>query len=158
MKLQKDLREFIELLSSSEVDFIIIGGHAVAFHGHPRFTGDIDFLVRSTPENAERIIVALKAFGFGEIGLSSEDFTRHGSVVQLGRPPNRIDLLTSISGVDFEEAWEGRVAGELDGLAVFFLGFDALLKNKQASGRDKDLADVKKLQAISMKTKRTEEG
>ena len=158
MKLQKDLREFIELLISSGVDFIIIGGHAVAFHGHPRFTGDIDFLVRSTPDNAERIIAALKAFGFGEVGLSSQDFTRPGSVVQLGRPPNRIDLLTSISGVDFEEAWEGKIAGELDGLTVFFLGLDALLKNKQASGRDKDLADLKKLQTVAMKTKRTEKG
>jgi predicted nucleotidyltransferase len=153
VKLQKDLREFIELLSSGGVDFIIIGGHAVAFHGHPRYTGDIDFLVRSTPENAERIIAVLKAFGFGELSLSVQDFTRSGSVVQLGRPPNRIDLLTSVSGVDFEEAWESKIAGELDGLAVFFLGLEALLKNKQASGRDKDLADVKKLQAIAMKTK-----
>jgi len=158
VKLQRDLKEFIELLISSGVDFIIIGGHAVAFHGHPRFTGDIDFLVRSTPENAERIIATLKVFGFGEVGLSFQDFTRPGSVVQLGRPPNRIDLLTSISGVDFEEAWEGKVAGEIDGLAVFFLGLDALLKNKQASGRDKDLADVKKLQAVAMKAKRTELG
>lgn len=158
MKLQKDLREFIELLISRGVDFIIIGGHAVAFHGHPRFTGDIDFLVRSTPENAERIMATLKAFGFGEVDLSSQDFIRPGSVVQLGRPPNRIDLLTSISGVDFEEAWEGRIAGYLDGLAVFFLGLDALLKNKQASGRDKDLADVKKLQAVAMETKRMKKG
>jgi hypothetical protein len=79
------LKEFIELLISSGVDFIIIGGHAVAFHGHPRFTGDIDFLVRSTPENAERIIATLKVFGFGEVGLSIQDFTRPGSVVQLGR-------------------------------------------------------------------------
>lgn len=155
MKLQKDLREFIELLSSSGVDFIIIGGHAVAFHGHPRYTGDIDLLVRSTPENAERIIASLRAFGFGEVGLSSQDFIRPGSVVQLGRPPNRIDLLTSVSGVDFEEAWEGKVAGELDGLEVFFLGLDALLKNKQASGRDKDLSDIRKLQAIARKIERT---
>ncbi|MFO0760570.1 MAG: nucleotidyltransferase [Byssovorax sp.] len=152
MKLQQDLREFVALLSSSGVDFIIVGGHAVAFHGHPRFTGDIDFLVRSTPENAERIVAALDAFGFGGVGLSPRDFTRLGFVVQLGRPPNRIDLLTSISGVDFEEAWAGRIAGEIDGLAVFFLGLDALLKNKRASGRDKDLADVRTLQAITAKS------
>jgi hypothetical protein len=152
VKLQQDLREFVELLSSSGVEFIVVGGHAVAFHGYPRFTGDIDFWVRSTPENAERVIAALRAFGFGDVGLSVGDFTRHGSVVQLGRPPNRIDLLTSLSGVDFEEAWESKIAAALDGLPVFFLSLDILLRNKRASGRDKDLVDLKKLQAINDKT------
>ncbi len=158
MKLQQDLREFIELLNSLKVEYIVVGGHAVAFHGHPRFTGDIDFLVRSTRENAERLLETLRAFGFGDLALSVDDFTRPNAVVQLGRPPNRIDLLTSISGVDFDEAWAGKLRGEIDGLPVVFLGLEALLKNKQASGRDKDLGDVKKLQAIAAKTKKIEPG
>lgn len=154
MKLGKDLREFIELLNSRKVDYIVVGGHAVAFHGHPRFTGDIDFLVRCSPENAQRLLEALVEFGFSERRLSPEDLTRPNTVVQLGYPPNRIDLLTSISGVEFEEAWQGRVSGELDGLSVFFLGLHELLINKQGSGRDKDLADISKLLAIQRKTKK----
>jgi len=153
VKLDRNLREFIELLNSQKVDFIVVGGHAVAFHGHPRFTGDIDFLLRPSHENAGRLIAAVKEFGFAEVSLSAEDFMRPDIVVQLGYPPNRIDLLTSISGVDFEEAWVTRAAGELDGLPVFFLGLNALLKNKQASGRDKDRADVSKLLAVDEKTK-----
>ena len=143
MTLQRDLREFIGLLNSLGVEYLIVGGHAVAYHGHPRFTGDIDFLVRPSTENARRVVAVLDAFGFAGLGLTEGDFVRRGSVVQLGRPPNRIDLLTLISGVDFDAAWIGSVAGELDGLPVRFIGFDNLLKNKQAAGRDQDLADVK---------------
>ena len=154
MTLQRDLREFVELLNSLGVEYLIVGGHAVAYHGHPRFTGDIDFLVRPSAENADRVVAALDAFGFANLGLTQSDFMRRGSVVQLGRPPNRIDLLTLISGVDFEEAWAASVAGELDGLPVRFIGFDNLLKNKQAAGRDQDLADVKKLRAIAAKRER----
>jgi hypothetical protein len=99
------LREFIELLTSHGCEFLVVGGHAVAFHGHPRFTGDIDFLIRSTSENESRVLAALRDFGFGQLELRVEDLTKPESVVQLGRPPNRIDLLTSISGVEFERAW-----------------------------------------------------
>ena len=151
MKLSKDLREFIELLNSRKVDYIVVGGHAVAFHGHPRFTGDIDFLLRPSRKNAERLIGAVKEFGFSELPLSPADFSKPNTVVQLGNPPNRVDLLTSISGVDFDEAWDSRLGGELDGLPVYFLGWDALLKNKHAAGRDKDLADVSKLSAVRAK-------
>ena len=97
-KLQTDLREFIELLNSHGVDFLVVGGHAVAFHGHPRFTGDIDLFVRATPENAQRVMDALQDFGFGGIGVVSEDFLEPNRVVQLGRPPARIDLMTSTHG------------------------------------------------------------
>src|SRR5205807_2390716 len=149
-----DLREFIELLNSRRVDYIVVGAHAVAFHGHPRFTGDIDFFVRPSPENAVRLIESIKEFGFSNLQLSPDDFRRPNTVVQLGYPPNRIDLLTSISGVDYEEAWSTKATGELDGLRVFFLGLDALLKNKLASGRDQDLVDVNKLSAVKSKMKR----
>lgn len=152
MKLQKDLKEFIELLNSQKVDYIVIGGHAVAFHGHPRFTGDIDFVVRPTRGNAGCLLRVLRAFGFSELTLSEDDFLRPDTVIQLGRSPNRIDLVTSISGVEFAEAWDGRTSGELGGLPVHFLGLEALLKNKRATGRDKDLVDIKKLVAIAART------
>lgn len=154
MTLQRDLREFIGLLNSLGVEYLVVGGHAVAYHGHPRFTGDIDFLVRPSAENARRIVAVLDRFGFADLGLTEDDFVRRGSIVQLGRPPNRIDLLTSISGVDFEDAWIASVAGTLDALAVRFIGLDNLLKNKQAAGRDQDLADVKKLKAIAARRER----
>ena len=147
MKLQKDLREFIELLNSRGIDYLIVGGHAVAFHGYPRYTGDIDFLVRPNAENGARIVEALRAFGFGELSLTPADFLRPESIVQLGRPPNRIDLLTSISGVSFDEAWSSRASAELDGVPVLFLSRENLIKNKQASGRPKDLADAATLLA-----------
>jgi len=149
VKLQQDLREFVELLNSHEVEFLVVGGHAVAFHGHPRFTGDIDFLIRPSVENATRVLRALRAFGFGDLPLTVVDFVKPGNVVQLGRPPNRIDLLTSVSGLDFEDAWSSRVQSELDGLPVCFLGWQSLIDNKQASGRPKDLADVAKLKAVA---------
>lgn len=95
-KLQTDLREFIALFNSRKVEYLVVGGHAVAFHGHPRFTGDIDFFIRATPDNAERVLQALADFGFGGIGLSGDDLVAPGQVVQLGRPPNRIDILTSL--------------------------------------------------------------
>lgn len=147
MKLQTDLREFIELLNSRKVEYLVVGGHAVAFHGYPRFTGDIDLFVRPTPDNAERVLAALVAFGFGNVGLDVASLTQPDKVIQLGRPPNRIDLLTSISGVSFEQAWKERVAASLDGIPVHFIGKDSLLTNKRASGRVKDLADVDVLAA-----------
>jgi len=149
--LAKDLKEFIELLNARKVDFVIVGGHAVAFHGHPRYTGDLDFFVRPDETNARKILDAVTAFGFAALEISLEDLLRPNMVVQLGRVPNRIDLLTSISGVDFETAWTGKVAGHLGGVPVFFVGFDALVTNKEASGRDQDLADVRKLRAIRAK-------
>ena len=151
MKLQHDLREFVGLLNSLEVEYVVVGGHAVAYHGHPRFTGDIDLYLRPTHENALRVLEVLRRFGFSGLSVSPDDFIRPDSVVQLGRPPNRIDLLTSISGVEFEEAWAGAAPGELDGLSVKFLGLDALLKNKRASGRSQDIADVARLEAIVAK-------
>jgi hypothetical protein len=145
MKLSKDLREFIALLNSTGVNYLIVGGHAVAFHGYPRFTGDIDFFVERSLENAERIERVLGQFGFAGLGLTAQDFVQPEIVVQLGRPPNRIDLLTSIDGVRFEDAWPRRTAGDLDGLSVFFIGKLDLLANKRASGRPQDAADLSHL-------------
>ncbi len=120
----------------------------MAFHGYPRFTGDLDFLVRPTRENAARVLESLSAFGFHDLEISIDELVRPDIVVQLGRVPNRADLLTSITGVSFDEAWDGRVSGVLDGLPVSFLGLDALLRNKEATGRDQDVADARKLRAM----------
>jgi hypothetical protein len=141
-------------LNSHGVEFVVVGAHAVAFHGHPRFTGDLDLLVRPAPENAERVMATLRAFGFPSPGLSAADFLRPDSVVQLGVAPNRIDLLTSITAVGFDEAWAGRAAGALGGLPVSFLGYDALLKNKLATGRSRDAEDVVRLKAIRSRERR----
>ena len=149
--MQSDLSEFVGLLNAHRVDFVVVGGHAVAFHGHPRFTGDVDFFLRPTPENAKRVLDVLRAFGFGSLEVSVSDLTTHERVIQLGRPPNRIDLLTSISGVSFADAWDSRVEGKLGDHAVNFIGRDALLLNKAASGREKDKADIAKLGAIASK-------
>jgi hypothetical protein len=126
----------------------LVGAYALAFHGVPRATGDIDVFVRATPANAERTWRALKAFGapLAAAGVKPQDFATPGIVYQIGLPPRRIDILTDISGVSFDEAWESRAIGDLDGLAVPFLGRATLLTNKRASGRLKDLADVERLE------------
>ena len=147
-KLQTDLREFIVLLNSHKVEYLLVGGHAVAFHGHPRFTGDIDFLVRTTPENAARVLSVLNDFGFADLAITANDLIEPGRVLQLGHAPNRIDLLTSISGVDFDTAWAARIQAQLDDQPVTLLSREHLLQNKRASGRQKDLADVAKLLAV----------
>jgi hypothetical protein len=146
MAVPKDLREFIESLNSHGVEYLIVGAHALAFHGFPRYTGDLDVLLRPTPENAERVEQVLIAFSFASLGLRAEDFLHVGRVVQLGMVPNRIDLLTSLTGVTFEEAWDRRVLGNLDGLPVAFLSRETLIKNKRATGRMQDSADVEKLE------------
>lgn len=145
MKLQKDLREFIELLNSRAVEYVVVGAHALAFHGHPRFTGDIDLLVRMTPENTRRVGDVLREFGFTDLAADDGLLSEEGVVVQLGVSPNRIDLMTSITGVSFDEAWADSAHGTLDGIAVRFLGRESLLRNKRATGRLKDLADAEEL-------------
>ena len=148
VKLTKDSREFIESLHSNGVDYLIVGGHAVAFHGYPRFTGDLDIWVRADPENAERLARVFAAFGFAETAALTAIFSEPGSMLQLGLPPNRIDVLSRISGIEFAEAWVGRITANLDGLSVTLIGAEELLRNKRASGRPKDLADVDEITKI----------
>ena len=145
MKLHKDSREFIALLNSHRVDYVIVGAFALAFHGRPRHTGDPDILVRSSSENAARIEKALEAFVFGSAGLAAADFLVPNQMVQLGRPPHRIDLLTSLSGVEFAEIWESRIESDCDGLPVAFIGLDPFVKNKRATNRAQDRADLEAL-------------
>ncbi len=148
MKLNSDLREFIELLISHKVEFIIVGAHALAWHGLPRYTKDIDFFIHSNPTNANALIQALIAFGFGSLGLSSETFLKPDQVIQLGREPHRIDLLTGLTGVSWEESWSSAAKGDMDGIPVHYLGRETYIKNKLASGRPQDLADASRLREI----------
>lgn len=146
MKLQKDLREFVALLVSRGVDFVVIGGHAVAFHGYPRLTDDIDLLLRPTRENAQRVLDAIAEFGFGSIELTVDDFVAPDQVIQLGRIPNRVDLLTHVYGVTIDEIWQTRVEADLDGLRVMMIGKAELIRTKRATGRTQDIADAEKLE------------
>jgi|SRR5437773_169330 len=146
MRLSNDLREFLELLNSRGVDYVIVGAHSLAFHGLPRYTGDLDILVRAAPENAAKLVDLLNQFGFAHSGFRESDFTKPNQVIQLGRAPNRIDLLTSISGVSSDEAFGTRISAELDGIPVFIIGKDVLIQNKRAVGRPQDLADLETLE------------
>lgn len=147
MPLPKDWRAFIESLNSSGVEYLVVGAVALAHHGVPRYTGDLDIFIRSSPENAERLESALRGFGFTALGLKAADFVDSYRVIQLGVAPNRIDLLTGITGVSFNEAWPERVEVELEGVRVNFIGRQALIQNKKASGRPQDLADLEALGA-----------
>lgn len=146
--LDADLRELLALFNTHRVEFLVVGGHAVAFHGYPRFTEDLDLYVRPVADNATRILTALDAFGFGELGLVRDDFIADDRVIQLGRAPNRIDLLTRLWGVDFQDAWSRRVAGTLDEIPVSMLSREDLIRNKRATARPQDLADAAALEAL----------
>src|ERR1035438_3786374 len=130
MPLSRDLREFIECLNSNEVEYLVVGALAVSWHGFPRYSADIDFMIRPSKANAERALRAIAQFGFGSLGISTADLTVPGKVIQLGFEPNRIDLMTSITGVSFDAAWDDRSPGLLDGLPVNFIGRSSLLRNK----------------------------
>src|SRR6266550_4213831 len=147
MRLSNDLREFLELLNSRGIEYVIVGAHSLAFHGRPRYTGDLDILVRATPENAAKLIDLLNHLGFADAGFKESDFTRPEQLIQLGRAPNRIDLLTSITGVTTDEALAGKVPAELDGIAVFILSKDTLIRNNRAAGRPQDIADLDMLES-----------
>jgi len=145
MPLSKDLREFVELLNANKVEYVVVGAFAVAFYGVPRYTADLDLLLRPTIENGRSVLRALDKFGFGNLGLTVDDFSTADKVIQLGVTPNRIDLLTSISGLTFDEAWSSREQGDLDGIAVAFIGKSALILNKETTGRARDLGDAEEL-------------
>jgi predicted nucleotidyltransferase len=143
--LNQDFREFVELLNSNRVKYLIVGGYAVAFHGHPRYTKDLDVWLELSEENAERVVQALRDFGFGSLNFTKEDFLLTGQVVQLGYPPSRIDLINSPDGVDFAECFASRIEIEIEGLKISIIDLENLKKNKKASGRLQDLADLEKL-------------
>jgi hypothetical protein len=147
MQLDADFSEFVALLAAHDVRYMIVGGYALAAHGLPRATGDLDAWIWSQPGNAKRLLAALDEFGFGGIGISESDLTSDDCVIQLGYPPYRIDLLTRIEGVDFDDAWDRHIELVLDGVVVPCIGRDDLIVNKRAVGRPQDVADVQRLTA-----------
>jgi hypothetical protein len=147
--LNQDFLDVLAALADVGAEFLVVGAHALAAHGIPRATGDLDIWVRPSRDNAGRVVAGLTAFGapLASHGVSEEDFGRPGTVYQIGLPPRRIDIRTQISGVEFIEAWGSRITVMIDGRQIGFLGREALLANKRAAGRDKDLLDVKLLEA-----------
>ena len=143
--LDKDFREFVELLNSASVEYLIVGGYALAAHGHPRYTGDLDIWIRAAKDNIDKVLAALAKFGFGSLGLKREDFLSPGAIIQLGYPPSRIDLLTSIDGVEFDSSYARKVMMNISGIDLPIIGLDEFRANKRASGRAKDLADLESL-------------
>jgi hypothetical protein len=150
-EVNEDFVDMLMALTGRQVEFLIVGAYALAAHGFPRATGDIDIFVAPTAENARRVHEALLEFGapVGAHGVSAKDFETKGTVYQIGLPPRRIDLLTSISGVEYEEATTHAIHGHVGPCAVRFIGKAALIKNKSSTGRTKDLADVEQLAALA---------
>ena len=143
--INQDFKEFIELLNRNNVRYLVVGGYALAFHGFPRYTKDIDLWVWVNQENAKNLVKTLEDFGFSSLDIKEEDFLSPGYVVQLGQPPGRIDLLTSVTGLDFEQCYETRVQAVIQGLEIDFLDLQSFKKNKKAVGRYQDLADLENL-------------
>ena len=144
--LNQDFKEFVESLNENDVRYLIVGGYAVAAHGRPRYTKDLDVWIEASQKNAERLILALEQFGFGSLGLKATDFLIPEQIVQLGYPPNRIDILTTLEGVDFEPCYASRVSLEIENVVVHFIDLENLKRNKRSVGRLQDLADLENLQ------------
>ncbi|MCD6116946.1 hypothetical protein J7K93_08020 [bacterium] len=144
--LSKDFKEFIELLNENNVRYLVVGGYAVAFHGHPRYTKDLDVWIELSTNNANKIVDALKEFGFGSLDLKPDDFLESDQIIQLGYPPNRIDILTTLKDLKFEDCYQAKVEVEIQGLHIDFIDIESLKKNKRSTGRPQDLADAENLE------------
>ena len=145
MRVEKDFEDFIELLNNYEVEYLIVGAYALALYAEPRNTGDIDIFINATEANVNNLLKALDKFGFDGFGLTKRDFLTKNNVIQLGVSPVRIDILTSISGVDFEESYKNKFSNEFGNTYAYFISKSDLIKNKKASSRKKDLADLESL-------------
>lgn len=143
--MNQDFVDLLQAFADHDVRFLVVGAYALAAHGRPRATGDLDVWVETTTENARRVMQALVAFGAPLDQISVDDFSRAGIVFQMGLPPRRIDVLTELTGLAFADAWPGRLRAPLGPLEVDFLGREAFIENKRATGRAKDLADVEAL-------------
>ncbi len=143
--LNQDFKEFIQSFNAEGVRYLVLGGYAVAFHGHPHYTKDLDVWIEASLDNASKIVSALDAFGFGSLKLKPQDFLAPDQFIQLGRAPCRIDIMTSAPGIVFGDCYERRVEAEVDGVTLPFLALDDLKRNKRAVGRHQDLADLERL-------------
>lgn len=145
IELPRDFKEFLKLLNAKNAEYLLIGGYAVGYHGYPRATNDIDVWVAVKPENAKRIVAALQEFGFDASGLSTAMFLQENQIIRLGVPPMRIEILTGISGVTFDECYAQRISDVIDGIPVNIIDLQNLKLNKKTSGRHKDLDDLENL-------------
>ena len=143
--LSRDFREFIESLNANSVRYLVVGGYAVALHGYPRYTKDLDVWIEPTVQNAQNVLSALTAFGFGSLEISTGDFLEENTIIQLGYQPNRIDLMTTLTGLTFEACYPKRVQVEIQGVLINFIDIKNLKINKKATGRPQDLADFENL-------------
>ncbi|MCB0779969.1 MAG: hypothetical protein KDC03_10630 [Flavobacteriales bacterium] len=141
----KDFSEFVALLKEHGAEYLIVGGYAVGVHGYPRYTGDLDIWLNPTRANAERVLTALRDFGFGGMAIGIEDLMKENNVVQLGHPPLRIDLLMAIDGVSFDACYANRKEVDYGGLRMNFISYHDLVKNKRATGRHRDLDDLENM-------------
>jgi len=148
MRLEKDFEDLFESFNTHEVRYCVVGSFAMAFHGKPRYTKDVDLLVDCTPENAKRIVDALDEFGFASLGLREGDLLERGSIIQLGREPVRVDLILSIEGLDFDEIWSRRCTASYGKGDVPFMGIGDLIEAKKLAGRKQDEADLELLREI----------
>ena len=148
MTLDKDFEDFVFLLNKYDVNYMIIGGYALAFHGRPRHTGDLDIWIDISEENAQKMFGVINEFGLASLGLQADDFLQKGIITQIGYPPLRIDILNEIDGVEFNEAYQNKLIIDIDGLPISYISLDDLIKNKQVSGRQRDLSDVSELNKL----------
>jgi hypothetical protein len=154
MTLAKDFEDFVRLLNKHEIEYMVVGGYALAFHGKPRHTGDLDIWINISDKNASRMLKVLNDFGMSSMGLKKNDFLKPGYMTQIGYPPLRIDILNSIDGVEFDDAVKQMNRIEIEtGLPLNYIGLNDFIKNKQASGRIQDLADIQEIKTLSDKGK-----
>lgn len=150
----RDFRDFIALLNAKRVRYVVVGGYAVAYHGHPRTTGDLDVFIELSRKNATLMLAVFQAFGFETAGTAPEFFMDKGQVVRLGREPLKVEILNDISGVSFPACWQNRVAARFGELRVNFIDLESLLANKRATGRPKDQIDVAELTRVKRRRKK----
>ncbi|PWN05114.1 nucleotidyltransferase [Rhodohalobacter mucosus] len=143
--LSNEFKEFARLLNDQKVEYLLVGGYAVVLYGYVRYTGDIDFWINPTKKNAAKVVEVLNDFGFGSLDLGVEDFTKEDQIIQLGYPPNRIDIITSVTGLTFSDSYSNRNSFTIEGVAIQTISLEDLKKNKKASGRYKDLDDLENL-------------
>ncbi|HWZ03071.1 MAG TPA: DUF6036 family nucleotidyltransferase [Mucilaginibacter sp.] len=148
MTLDKDFEDFVILLNRHQVTYMVVGGYALAFHGKPRHTGDLDIWIDISDDNAQKMVEVISDFGMASLGLGKDDFLENGGITQIGYPPLRIDILNEIDGVDFADAYPNKLIIDVDGLPVNYIGLNDLIKNKQISGRKQDISDVNELNKL----------
>jgi predicted nucleotidyltransferase len=149
MILAKDFEDFVKLLNQHHVSYMIVGGYALAFHGKPRHTGDLDIWIQNSDDNSDKLVKVIKEFGLGSLGLTKADFLQEGYVTQIGYPPLRIDILNSIDGVNFVDAFQNKLLINIDGLDINYIGLKDFIDNKIASGRSQDIVDLKEIKKIN---------